>query len=478
MNHRLHALAWLALCGAIVMLVPSGAAQARGISKTINVGVGQSVNVTTPRKVTQVHVINPRVADVVRYYSKGATIVGISGGTTEIHFTLSNNRIFKVRVRVSKQQVSELLQAVKDFLGPVEGVYPRMFGDKVIIDGRALTAADYGRVHKAARLFGKKVINFAGYQPSAVAEINKTLEAAGLNTVKANLYGGMVYLEGAVGSKTEAAKVKTLVKNLDLKVVNLLTVGKGRQVLITVKFVELMESNNIKFGLELPAALTASGALQGDIAIKPSSGTTVRLNLMTPEQTMSAKFNMLFVRGYARLLAKPKLVCGSGGKAKFMVGGEIPLVTCTINGCTVQYKEYGIILKVQPIADSRGFVTAKLYAEVSAPDWANAVQSYPAFEKRYVDTTVTMQEGSTLILSGLYKNKGGKTVTKVPLLGHIPILGELFKSREFTREKSQLAVFITPRIINPQHPWVRRTIKAVERRYHRFKNKIDWQIFD
>ena len=161
-----------------------------------------------------------------------------------------------------------------------------------------------------------------------------------------------------------------------------------------------------------------------------------------------------------------------------MVGGEIPIVTCTINGCQVEYKEYGIILKVEPIADSRGFVTAKLYAEVSAPDYSRAVQGYPAFEKRYVDTTVTMQEGSTLILSGLYKNKGAKTVTKVPLLGHIPILGELFKSREFVREKSQLAIFITPRIVNPQHPWVRRTIKAVERRYDRFKRKIEWEIFD
>ena len=120
----------------------------------------------------------------------------------------------------------------------------------------------------------------------------------------------------------------------------------------------------------------------------------------------------------------------------------------------------------------------KLYAEVSAPDWSNAIKGYPAFEKRYVDTTVTMQEGSTLILSGLYRNKGAKTVNKIPLLGHIPILGELFKSRAFIRGRSQLAVFITPRIVNPQHPWVRRTIRAVERRYHRFKRRIEWEIFD
>lgn len=467
----------LIVCAAGLIGV-TGAPTAGAASRNVGVGVGQSINVSTPRKITQVHVINPRVADVVRLYPKGATVVGVSGGTTEIHFTLSNGRVYRVRVRVSKQQVSELLQAVKDFLGPVEGVYPRMFGDKVIIDGRALTAADYGRVVRAAQMFGKKVINFAGYQPSAVAEINKTLEAAGLNTVRANLYGGMVYLEGAVGSKTEARKVKNLIQSLNLRVINLLTVGKGRQVVISVKFVELKEGTNIKFGIQLPSSISAQGSIQGSIPIVPNTGADVQLTLTAPEESMSAQVNMLFQRGYARLLAQPDLVCGSGGKARFLAGGEIPIVQCTINGCQVEYKEYGVKLKVAPIADSRGFVTAKLYAEVSAPDWSNAIKGYPAFEKRYVDTTVTMQEGSTLILSGLYRNKGAKTVNKIPLLGHIPILGELFKSREFIRERSQLAVFITPRIVNPQHPWVRRTIRAVERRYHRFKHKIEWEIFD
>jgi pilus assembly protein CpaC len=461
------------------LLIFSAAGQASAQNdKIVRVGVGQSMNVTTPKGVTQVHVLNPRVCDVVRYFNNGATIVGISGGVTEIHFTLASGRIHKVKVQVSKQQVSEMLQAVKDFLGPVEGVFPRMFGDLVIIEGRALTAGDYGRVSKAVRLFGeKRVLSFAGYQPSAVAEINKTLEVAGLNTVQANLYGGMVYMEGAVGSDVELKKVHNIISQLDLKVVDLLTVGKGRQVLVTVKFLEVSEKNNINFGLDLPAAITAQGAIMGDIGIKPPS-TQVRVQLMAPEQSMSAKFNMLFERGHARLLAKPKLVCGSGGKAKFMVGGEIPIVVCTIAGCTVTYKEYGVLLHVEPIADTRGFVTAKLYAEVSAPDWANAIQGYPAFVKRSVDTTVTLQEGSTLILSGLYKNEGSKGVRKIPLLGHIPILGELFKSRSFGREKSQLAILITPRIINPQHPWVRRTIKSVERRYEDYKRKIEWEIFD
>jgi len=448
--------------------------------KKISLGVGQSTNLTTPRKVVQVHVINPRVTDVVRYFAKGATIVGISGGVTEVHFTLSNGKVYKVRVTVSKQQVSELLQAVKDFLGPVEGIFPRMFGNMVIIDGRALTAQDYGRVVKAVRLFGKKKLkNFVGYRPSAVKEINRTLQAAGLSTVKANLYGGMVYLEGAIGSKTEQKKVNKLINNLDLKVVDLLSVGKGRQVLVEVKFIEMVQNADLKFGLELPAAITASGSIQGQIGIVPAANHNITLQLTTPETAMTAQFKMLFKRGFARTLAKPKLVCGSGGKANFMVGGEVPIVSCTpLGACSVEFKPYGVIMKVSPIADSRGNITTDLEAEVSEVDWSVAVNSIPGFITRKVKTTVTMREGSTLVISGLYHNKGAKTTNKIPILGHIPILGELFKSREFQRGKTQLAIFVTPRIINPQHPWVRRTIKTFERRYDRFKKKIEWELFD
>lgn len=448
--------------------------------KKISLGVGQSTNITTPKKVVQVHVINPRVTDVVRYFAKGATIVGISGGVTEVHFTLSNGKVYKVRVTVSKQQVSELLQAVKDFLGPVEGIFPRMFGNMVIIDGRALTAQDYGRVVKAVKLFGKKRLkNFVGYRPSAVKEINKTLQAAGLTTVKANLYGGMVYLEGAIGSTTEQKKVHKLVNNMDLKVVDLLTVGKGRQVLVEVKFIEMVQNADIKFGLQLPAAITASGSIVGQIGIYPPANHNIMLNLTTPETSMSAQFKMMFKRGYARTLAKPKLVCGSGGKAKFMVGGEVPIVSCTpLGACTVEFKEYGVLMKLEPIADSRGNITAKLEAEVSELDWSVASNGIPGFISRKIKTTVTMREGSTLVISGLYHNKGSKTTDKVPILGHIPILGELFKSREFQRGKTQLAIFVTPRIINPQHPWVRKTIKTFERRYDRFKSKVEWELFD
>jgi pilus assembly protein CpaC len=446
-------------------------------AKTLNLGVGQSETIKFRRPFINVHVLNPKIADVVQYTTRSVTVVGINPGDTELLVKFTR-RTVRIRVYVTKVVVSKLFRAVKQFLGPVEGVFPRLFGDWVIIDGRALTARDYGRVMSAVKLFGAKVKNFAGYRPSAVKQINQVLTAAGLTTVRANLIANMVFLEGAVGSKTEMNKVKKVIETLNIKVHNLVSVGKGRQVLVEVKFIELKRSSHIKFGLQLPAAITVTGNIVGEIPLYPSGGSEVTLKLEAPESAMTLQLNTLFQSGYARLLAKPKLVCGSGEKASFMVGGEIPIVHESVGSFNVEYKPFGIILNIEPVADSRGNITAKLKAEVSEPDWAQAVKGYPAFVVRRVQTRVTMKEGSTLILSGLYSSKMSKVVHKFPLLGHIPILGELFKSRDYQREKTNLVVFINTRTIHSGHAYVQRHYKLSRHRLWKFKPAVEWEIFE
>lgn len=444
--------------------------------RSLNLGVGQSKTVKLKRPFVNVHVLNPKVADVVAYTRKTVTVVGVSAGDTELLVKLSG-RTVRVRIYVTKTNVSKLFRAVRNFLGPMEGVYPRLFGDLVILDGRALTAKDYGRLMKAEKLFGDKVKNYAGYQPSAVKQINQVLMAAGLTTVRAHLIADMVFLEGAVGSKTELAKVNKVIQTLNLRVNNLVSVGKGRQVLVEVKFVELSRNNHVNFGLQLPSAISVSGAITGQIGLYPTGDNEVTLNLQTPESAMTVQLNTLFTSGKARMLAKPKLICASGEKAKFMVGGEVPIVHESTGSFSVEYKPFGIMLNIEPVADSRGNITAKIKTEVSEPDWSRSVKGYPSFVTRRVSTRVTMKEGSTLILSGLYSHKMSKSIYKFPLLGHIPILGELFKSRDYQRDKSQLVVFITTRTVHSGHPWMEKHTKLSEHRSWRFKNETEWEMF-
>ncbi len=456
-----------------------GSAKARAQStRSIRIGVGQTQTVSFRRTFETVHVLHPRIADVVAYTSRSVTVAGVSPGDTELLVKMPGGRTIRVRVYVTKVQISALFRAVRRFLGVMEGVQPYLFGDWIIIEGKALTARDYGRVMQATQLFGKKVKNFAGYTQSAVDDVNKVLTAAGLTTVRATLISNMIFLEGAVGSKTEMAKVIKVIQTMNLKVNNLVSIGKGRQVLVEVKFVELQRSNNINFGLQLPAAITFSAGLEGQVPIYPSGDSEITLNLKSPEESNTVSLNLLFQSGKARLLAKPKLVCGSGEKARFMVGGEVPIVVQTANTFAVEYKPFGIILNIEPVADSRGNITAKLKAEVSEPDWSHAVSGFPAFVTRKVETKVTMKEGSTLILSGLYTHKMAKAINKIPLLGHIPILGELFRSRQYQREKTNLVIFVTTRTITASHPWAVKHRKLADRRFWHFKRETEWEVFE
>lgn len=148
--------------------------------------------------------------------------------------------------------------------------------------------------------------------------------------------------------------------------------------------------------------------------------------------------------GRARILANPKLVCESGGSADFLAGGEIPIVIVTPETRTVEWKTYGIILKLKPTLEEGNRIRTRITAEISTVDHGGGSSDVPGLLTRRVSTDFVTPPGGTVMLSGLVKSETAKDVAKLPFLGQIPILGELFKSRSFRANKSELAVFITP----------------------------------
>lgn len=460
----------------LALLLGSGEAQAQ---RTVRLTVGQSHTVTVPGTITKVQVLKPSVADVATYSTRGATLVGVNAGTTEVHVWVGARR-YRFLITVTAVETSALLKQVRSFLGRIEGIYPRLFGDQIILSGYALTADDYGRAQRAVTIFGNKVQNQVRFKPSAVQQVNQIFRRSGLSNVQANLIGGTLFLEGAVSSKEEMGKVNALLKTFGLQAENLLTVGGGRQILIDVQFVEMRKSGLQRLGVKYPDSIGISGqgTLTGEVPIQPAGGTKVTLQILSPWQAGSVTLNLLFSTGYARLLAQPKLVCGSGKAAEFLVGGEVPIVSITQNAISIDWKEYGIKLKVKPIADSLGNIQSEIFAEVSEPDRSVAVQNIPGFRVRKFKTDVSVKDGASIVLSGLFSNTEEKSVSKLPLLGHIPILGELFKSREFQERKTTLVVFVTPKVVTTEHPWVRRTIGDIQKMYKSYKAEVGWQVFD
>ena len=120
---------------------------------------------------------------------------------------------------------------------------------------------------------------------------------------------------------------------------------------------------------------------------------------------------------------------------------------------------------------------AESVTEVSEVDWSIAIKGYPGFKTRRADTTVTLKNGSTLIISVLYQNNRSKTIVKFPLLGHIPIIGELFKSRDYQQHRSSLAIMVTPTIVKAEHLKMKESIQLVESRFLDFTKYLYWDVF-
>jgi pilus assembly protein CpaC len=180
--------------------------------------------------------------------------------------------------------------------------------------------------------------------------------------------------------------------------------------------------------------------------------------------------NLLVNDGDARLLAEPTLTCIDGGQADFLVGGEVPIPVQNQDGAlNVIFKQFGIILKVEPQAGSGGLIRTKVNVEVSSVDKSISVLGIPGFASRKTNTEMNVQSGKPMVIAGLFSSEDAKTVVKVPGLGQLPILGELFKSRQFRRGQSELVVLVTPWLIDADSP----EVQAHVEQYDALKKKSD-----
>jgi pilus assembly protein CpaC len=151
------------------------------------------------------------------------------------------------------------------------------------------------------------------------------------------------------------------------------------------------------------------------------------------------------------------MITVSGDKANIMVGGQIPIPVGLDNGrITIEWKEYGIKLDIAPEVNAEKLIQSKIKAEVSTLDWTSEHKielgvgmKIPPIKMRKAETTIAMSSGQTMAIGGLISSETTKDVQKIPLLGDIPILGNLFKSSSFSRGETEVIILVTPTIVNP-----------------------------
>ena len=169
-----------------------------------------------------------------------------------------------------------------------------------------------------------------------------------------------------------------------------------------------------------------------------------------------------------RVLSRPNITTMSGEEAEILIGGEIPVPTSKDGEVTITWKEYGIKLKINPVVDHENKITTKMEAEVSDVNSSLSINttagSIPALTSRKASTVLSVPDGQTMSIGGLFNNNDTKIVNKVPFLGDIPIIGEFFKHTSKSHDKRELMILITPTIVTSNDPvkGSNKMLKAVE----------------
>jgi pilus assembly protein CpaC len=168
---------------------------------------------------------------------------------------------------------------------------------------------------------------------------------------------------------------------------------------------------------------------------------------------LAPTLNLLMTQGHARILSAPELVTTPGNEATFLVGGQIPIpVSSGLGTVSITYKDYGVNLKMTPKLLGNGDIETKVNPEVSQLDQSDGVDIsgfvIPALKISRLSTDVITQSGESIVLGGLLSRVTTKNIQKIPLLGDLPILGQLFRSTSYQKTDSDVVFVMTPTIVN------------------------------
>ena len=301
-------------------------------------------------------------------------------------------------------------------------------------------------------------VEVAANDPAIANEIKRVLGYPDIRVVKVNK---TVILEGTVNDQYQRARAEKIAAAYGDKVVNLLEIAKPIQIKIEAKIVEISRNKTDKLGLQYYSTNTANPGIffAGQYQNSVLQGTAISLGNMGAVAPLNTQLNLLLQNGFAKLLSQPNMVTLSGEKANILVGGQIPVPVSNMAGqVSIEWKDYGIKLEISPEASLDGIITSKVKAEVSAMEWNNPTTKIklgsnieiPSIRMRKAETAIALASGQTMAIGGLIANDITRDVTKIPFLGDLPVIGQLFRSTSFIKGETELIILVTPTIVDPQ----------------------------
>jgi pilus assembly protein CpaC len=281
-----------------------------------------------------------------------------------------------------------------------------------------------------------------------------------------------VYLTGRVKNLYESQRAVSIAETLG-KVVNLLKVDvppQETQILLKVRFATVDRSKSKDLGISFvgvpngfPFSVKTGAQPSGTVTTGSSSSTVTlsdALNLLffDPQINVGATLKDLEARALLQILAEPNLLAMNGHEASFVAGGEFPYPTLQGGGSgvgqvTIQFRSFGVQIRFLPTITPRGTIRLHLSPEVSSLDYSNALtvqgSTVPAFNTRKVDTEIELESGQTFAIAGLLDQRTTESLSRIPGLADLPVLGKLFTSKTITANNSELLVIVTPEFVAP-----------------------------
>ncbi|HET7107411.1 MAG TPA: pilus assembly protein N-terminal domain-containing protein [Candidatus Acidoferrum sp.] len=294
---------------------------------------------------------------------------------------------------------------------------------------------------------------------------------------------GRVILTGTASSSAVADQIGKMAAPFSKEIVNSIQIAlphRQKQILLKVKFAQVDRSKLTAFGINLlstggantfgtistqqfapPQLVSASGSSSSGATGANTStiGLSDLLNIFIfrPDINLGATIRDLQQRSVLQILAEPDLLAANGEPARFLAGGELPYpVVSGVAGAstvTVQFKPFGVKLEFTGNIESDNTIRLKVFPEVSSLDFTNAVTIsgfvLPAIATRHAETVVELRDGQSFGIAGLLDQRTTAQFSKVPGIGDIPILGQLFRSKSVSQTNSELMVIVTPFIVDP-----------------------------
>ena len=366
--------------------------------------------------ITRLAVGNPAIADVQLLSSGDFLLVGKKAGTTSLIVWSDGGRRTEYTVYVAGNDRG-MASAIQDAIGYPK-VHVQMMKDRVMLRGKVENQYEHDVAMKIAGLYtggdGSGVIDLLEMEHPSQIRLEAQIIEINSDYTK-NL--GIQYWSQTPGSSSNSGSSSD------------------------------NPNSNITVGT---AGLFYGGE---DFSSNRKHGGWLGSHIANVNVTLQALIN----EGKARILSRPSITTMSGKTANILIGGRIPIPVSDGNGnVSIDWHEYGVKLNIEPVVDSEDKITSKVHAEVSTLDYSHGVKidsfSVPGIATREAESEVNVRSGMTMAIGGLINSEDAKIVSKIPLLGDLPIIGRFFRHTSNTRDKRELIILITPTLVADDTP--------------------------